>query len=99
VVHRRPHPDFDAAVLALVGDRVPVELWPARFTRDELVDVEETVWGLDEVLDIEAVVRPADGSGLLVHVGGSVSRAQVELDRVALGVAVALPPRDGALAR
>jgi hypothetical protein len=99
IVHRRPHPDFDGPLLALLSGRAPLELWPARFTRDELVDVREQVWSLDEILEIDTVVLPQDGSGLLVHVGGSVTRAQAELDRIALGVAVALPPRGAAALR
>jgi hypothetical protein len=99
IVHRRPHPDFDGPLQALLCGRAPLELWPARFTRDELVDVREQVWSLDEILEIDTVVLPQDGSGLLVHVGGSVTRAQTELDRIALGVAVALPPRGAAALR
>jgi len=92
-IYRVPDADFDGEVVTLLDGDVEVRLVDAPHTRDELVVARERVWALAEELPITSISLPPDGTRLTVVCDAPVDDVQVELDRVAPGMATATSGR------
>lgn len=97
-IYRVPNRAFDDELRLMVGDAVPLEFQDSLHTREELIVARETAWSFADILQIEAITIPDDGSGINVYVNVPVTTAQETLDRFLPRVAKAIDASAGVFA-